>query len=290
MKIATIHKNGHTKPLISYNEIWYDLYKVHPETQGRNLLSLISDDSARDLFQDSAFETSVPHELKKKSEIPTPQRFALPYTPRQIICLGRNYAAHAKELGNEIPSSPLLFNKLPSSCIGDQDTVEIRSEYGRVDYEGEVAVVVGKPIHNISKEEVFEAIFGYTLLNDFTARDMQDKAKDKGHPWLLAKSLDTFCPIGPYITTRNDASWPLEVDIQLSVNGEIRQTGNTNQFIFDVPTAISYISSHISLFSGDIIATGTPEGVAPVHDGDLVELSARGLGTLSNPIRQSHNL
>lgn len=268
--------DGHSKVVLSKNNIWYDLGKFRPDLAQHDLLSLISNTDIIYLLG----EASIPESAK----IPTPERFELPYTPRQIICIGRNYAAHAEELGNEIPTSPILFNKLPSSCIGDNQTVEILQDYGRVDYEGEIAVVIGKNTHNCPKSHAFDAILGYTLLNDFTAREIQQKAKEKGHPWLLAKSLRTFCPIGPYITSKNELPWPLEIDIQLTVNGETRQNGNTKQFLFDVPTLISYISSVITLYPGDIIATGTPEGVSPVQNEDHVELSATGLGSLKNPI------
>ena len=279
MKFGTIRTPDGTTPVICINEDWIVLHQVSPITKGRDLLELITDGTLEKLIAPDAI-TDVP----ESSVISSPPSFGLPYIPRQIICVGRNYVAHAEELGNAVPSSPMLFNKLPSSCIADQDSVEIREDYGRVDFEGELAVVMGKPLKNARKDEVFDAILGYTLLNDYTARDIQQKAKDKGHPWLLAKSLNTFCPVGPYITTRDEIQWPVEVDIKLTVNGEIRQDSNTRKFIFDIPTVISYISSFIPLYPGDIIATGTPEGVSPIIDGDIVELTIAGLGTLSNPI------
>jgi 2-keto-4-pentenoate hydratase/2-oxohepta-3-ene-1,7-dioic acid hydratase in catechol pathway len=276
MKLATIEVEGQKKSIASINKTWYDLQKIKPSTPDSGLLDIINQTTSIDLsnYLDLA-----------SARIPTPERFVLPYRPRQIICVGRNYPAHAKELGNAIPSTPLLFNKLPSSCIGDGDFIEFHPEIGRVDYEGEIGVIIGNNIQNCSPDDAIDAIFGYTLVNDITARDIQQSAKEKGNPWLMAKSMSTFCPIGPYITTRDELPWPFEINIELKVNGKSRQHGNTKQFTFDIPTLIAYISSHFPLFPGDIIATGTPEGVSPVEDGDLLELTVPSLGTLRNKIR-----
>lgn len=216
--------------------------------------------------------------------IPEPLDFALTHIPRQIICVGRNYAAHAKELGNEVPTSPLLFNKLPSTCIPHGAAIEFPESLGRVDYEGEIGVVIGKDSYKVSRADAYDHILGYTLLNDVTARDQQSQAKEKGHPWLMAKNHATFCPLGPTITLKESVPWPLELDIQLTINGEIRQSGNSRDFLFDIPTLIEHITARFALFPGDIIATGTPEGVAALTHNDTVEISAPGLGTLRNRV------
>ena len=216
----------------------------------------------------------------ERFKIPEPLGFLMTYTPRQIICVGRNYAEHARELGNEIPEAPILFNKLPSACIGDGKNVSFPKSLGQVDFEGEIAIVVGRHGVKIPENEAIEYIVGYTLLNDITAREMQTELKSKGHPWMMAKNFPGFCPFGPLIRLIDDITHPLDLNLKLSINGEERQNGTTRDFIFTIPELISTISSHIPLNPGDLIATGTPEGVGPLKDGDDVVVYCSEIGTL----------
>jgi 2-keto-4-pentenoate hydratase/2-oxohepta-3-ene-1,7-dioic acid hydratase in catechol pathway len=210
--------------------------------------------------------------------------FCLPLRPGKIIAIGRNYRAHAEELGNAVPEEPLFFCKSPTACIGPKDPIVVKDWYGRVDHEGELAVVIGAGGKDIAHDRALEHVAGYTLLNDVTARDMQKADKDRGHPWYRSKNLDTFCPVGPLVAFRETLSQPLEVDVTTRVNGEVRQQGNTRQFLFDLETLIAHVSRYMTLEPGDLIATGTPEGVGPLQPGDSVEVECPDIGVLHNPV------
>lgn len=202
-----------------------------------------------------------------------------PVAPGKIICVGRNYAAHAKELGNEVPAEPLLFFKPPSSIIADGATIELLPEMGKVDHEAELAVIIKRQGRFISKADAPDYVLGYTCANDVSDRDFQ---KADGQ-WTRAKGFDTFCPLGPWINTDFDSS---DVRVVGKVNDEIRQDGRTSQLVFDIPFLISYISRIMTLMPGDVILTGTPAGVGPLVHGDTVEVSIDGLGTLRNPVQK----
>ncbi len=201
-----------------------------------------------------------------------------PCTPTKIICLGRNYADHAKELGNEVPDRPLLFFKPPSAVIGPEDEI-ILPESERVDYEAELAIVIGKRCRNVKPEDVMKFILGYTCMNDVTDRAAQKWEKN----WVRAKGFDTSAPLGPVIVTADEISGPFRVISR--VNGELRQDGSTADFIFPIPEIITEITSRITLEPGDIIATGTPAGVGPLQHGDIVEIEIEGIGVLRNYVR-----
>ena len=203
--------------------------------------------------------------------------FLNPVIPSKIVAVGLNYRDHAKEMNEALPEEPLIFLKPPSAVIGPGDVIILPSEAGRVDYEAELAIVIGKKGKRIPLEDACHHILGYTCLNDVTARDIQ--AKDG--QWTRAKSFDTFCPLGPWITTDVD---PDSQKIQLLLNGEPRQTSNTNQLIFDVYQLVSHISNIMTLLPGDVIATGTPSGVGPLATGDIVEVRIEDLGILRNPV------
>lgn len=222
------------------------------------------------------------HAMTDKYTIETPSAFRLPLRPGKVIGVGRNYAAHAHETGHEVPSEPIFFSKATTACIGDGEAIVIRESYGRVDHEGELAIVVGRRCRDVQEEDARECIAGYTLLNDVTAREMQKRDIENAHPWFRSKSLDTFCPLGPYIVLRDDLPWPMEVDIEVKVNGETRQKSNTRQFIFPVPRLIAHITRFMTLEPGDVIATGTPEGISPIHAGDIVEVIVPEIGVLRN--------
>jgi 2-keto-4-pentenoate hydratase/2-oxohepta-3-ene-1,7-dioic acid hydratase in catechol pathway len=202
-----------------------------------------------------------------------------PAVPSKVVCIGRNYREHAAELGNEVPKEPLLFLKAPSAVIAPGEAIRIPSLSQRVDFEGELAVVVGKRATKIdAKEDVRPYIRGYTIVNDVTARDLQ---KSDGQ-WSRAKGFDTFCPIGPLVTDEIDPEAGLTVTTRL--NGEVKQQGTTRDLIFSVAVLLRHISAAMTLLPGDVIPTGTPAGVAPMKSGDSVEVSVEGIGILRNPV------
>lgn len=201
-----------------------------------------------------------------------------PANPSKIVCVGRNYAEHAAELGNEVPASPLLFLKAPSAVIGDGDTIAIPSQSERVEHEGELAVVIGQRAKDIADEDdSLKYVLGYTCLNDVTARDIQRADVQ----FTRGKSFDTFCPIGPIVETELDVS---DLRVTCAVNGEIKQDGRTSQMVFPVEFLVRYISRQMTLMPGDVIATGTPSGVSKLEPGDVCDVSIEGIGTLRNPI------
>jgi 2-keto-4-pentenoate hydratase/2-oxohepta-3-ene-1,7-dioic acid hydratase in catechol pathway len=197
-----------------------------------------------------------------------------PILPSKIIAVGKNYAEHAAEMGSEAPPQPLLFFKPSTSVIGPADP--IRMPDTRVDYEGELAIVIGRLCREVPRERAAEVILGYTCANDVTARDWQ-RTDDQ---WARAKGCDTFCPLGPWIETEFD---PSDVAVRTTVDGQLRQDGRTSQLIFDVPTLIAYISSYFTLLPGDVILTGTPAGIGPLSHGSTVTVEIEGIGALTNP-------
>lgn len=219
----------------------------------------------------------------------------IPHPRRNILCLGKNYEDHAKELGATkisdkfIPEDPIYFTKSADSVIGPEDFITYYPQVTtQLDYEVELAVIIGKEGINIRPEEAEKYIFGYTIINDVSARDLQLRHKQ----WFKAKSLDTFCPMGPCIVHKSELPFPIELDIKCTVNGELRQNSNTRKFIFNIPYMISDLSKGFTLRPGDIIATGTPSGVGfgfnpPkfLKDGDTVECFVENIGTLANKIK-----
>lgn len=205
-------------------------------------------------------------------------RLLSPAEPGKIVCIGRNYAAHAAELGNEVPTEPLMFLKPRSSVIGPDDPIVLTRYSQRVEHECELAVVMGKRCSKLAEaDDPFEFVLGYTCVNDVTARDLQKKDVQ----FTRAKGFDTFCPLGPHIETNID---PANVVVEAYVNGAVRQSANTSQMIFPVAFLISWISQMMTLDLGDVIATGTPAGVGPLNAGDVVEVKIGGIGVLRNPV------
>ncbi|MBI4410139.1 MAG: fumarylacetoacetate hydrolase family protein [Gemmatimonadetes bacterium] len=198
--------------------------------------------------------------------------------PTKIVCVGRNYVAHARELGHDVPERPLLFLKPPSALCADGDAIVLPPESGRVDHEGEIAVVIGRRVRNASEEEALAAVAGYAPLNDVTARDLQ---KLDGQ-WTRAKGFDTFCPVGPVVPIAR-VHWR-KLEIVCRVNGEVRQHGRATELMFGIPALVSYVSRIMTLEPGDLIATGTPEGVGPLAAGDVVEVELSGLSRVRNPV------
>jgi 2-keto-4-pentenoate hydratase/2-oxohepta-3-ene-1,7-dioic acid hydratase in catechol pathway len=210
-------------------------------------------------------------------------RLLAPIFASKVIGIGRNYADHAKELGNELPKEPLIFLKPSTSVIGPNDAIRLPPASKQVDHEAELAVVIGASgARRVDRAGAEKAIFGYTIANDVTARDLQ-----KSDPqWTRAKGFDSFCPLGPWIDTDIDVS-DLEVRCEVGSNPdamEVRQLGRTKDMVFDVPTLISYVSHVMTLLPGDVILTGTPAGVSPILAGETVSVSIQGLGELRNPV------
>mgnify|MGYP001202631759 FL=1 len=201
-----------------------------------------------------------------------------PVSPSKIVCVGRNYADHAKELGNDVPAEPLLFLKAPSAIIYDGSPIVIPPQSDQVEHEGELAIVISKKCKGLTdNDDPMDHVFGFTCLNDVTARDLQRKDGQ----FTRAKSFDTFCPIGPYIETELDTT---DISVTTRVNGEVRQHGRTSQMVFPVDFLIRYISNMMTLNAGDVIATGTPSGVSKMNPGDVCEVDIEGIGTLRNPV------
>ena len=207
-------------------------------------------------------------------------RLLAPAEPTKIVCIGRNYREHAKELNHAIPTEPLFFLKPPSSVIAPGEEIRRPIDLSqRVDHEGELAVVIGKRCYRLGdSEDVRPYIVGYSCLNDVTARDLQNKDGQ----WSRAKGFDTFCPIGPAVVAGLDP-WK-GVGVQTRVNGELRQDGTTADFLFPLDVLVRFITKVMTLEAGDVIATGTPAGVSPLNAGDMVEISVEGVGTLRNPV------
>ncbi|MBN2416642.1 fumarylacetoacetate hydrolase family protein [bacterium] len=207
--------------------------------------------------------------------------------PANIICLGRNYEGHIRELSDRRPEEPLFFAKSPAALAAHKQDIVIPAWLDtRVDHEAELAVVIGRTAKQVSEETAMEHVAGYTIVNDVTARTMQQEDIAAGNPWYRSKSLDTFCPMGPYIVPADTVNDPGNLAITLTVNGETRQQARTSELIFSIPKIISYISAYLTLQPGDIISTGTPEGISEISDGDLIEISIQGLGTLTNRVRK----
>jgi 2-keto-4-pentenoate hydratase/2-oxohepta-3-ene-1,7-dioic acid hydratase in catechol pathway len=241
-------------------------------------------------------EEDLTHRIEHGSRTPSAPHFAPfplheaellpPVTPSKIICVGRNYRDHAKELGNDVPAEPLLFFKPPSSLLAPNGTVRMPSVAERIDFEGELALIIARRVHKLHAgvhpgEDWRSYIRGYLLANDVTARDLQKKDGQ----WTRAKGFDTFCPVGPWVSDEIDPGQTGPqggVLLETRVNGELRQHGSTTDFIFSIPQLLTYISAAITLEPGDLILTGTPAGVGQLQPGDRVEVSIPGLGVLAN--------
>ena len=209
-------------------------------------------------------------------------RLLAPVLPRsKVIGIGRNYAAHAAELGNEVPTEPIFFIKPNTSVVGPGDPIFYPSQSSDVHYEGELAVVIGRICRDVPAAQATDVIHGYTIGNDVTARDLQ---KQDGR-FTRAKGFDSFCPLGPWIETDLDPQHFLDgVSVRTHLNGDLVQDGSTKDMVFDIPHLVEYVSSVMTLLPGDVILTGTPEGVGPMEVGDEIEVSVAGLGTLTNKV------
>jgi 2-keto-4-pentenoate hydratase/2-oxohepta-3-ene-1,7-dioic acid hydratase in catechol pathway len=210
----------------------------------------------------------------KRRAVPTPP---LPVRPSKIVCVGTNYRAHAQEMGKPLPDEPLLFMKPPSALVGPGEPIVRPRGYQRVDFEGELAVVIGRTARRVAREAALAHVAGYTCLNDVTVRDLQKKDVQ----FTRAKGFDSFCPVGPRVAAGLD---PSRLRIETRVNGQVRQSSTTADLIFDVPTLIAFVSGVMTLEEGDLISTGTPSGVGNLEPGDVVAIEIEGIGVLENPV------
>jgi 2-keto-4-pentenoate hydratase/2-oxohepta-3-ene-1,7-dioic acid hydratase in catechol pathway len=213
------------------------------------------------------------------STLPAGARLLPPCSPSKIVCVGRNYAEHAKELGNEVPQEPLIFLKPPSSVIAHGDAIVYPKLSQRVDFEGELGVVIGQRARKVTSGNAQSHILGYTCVNDVTARDLQKKDGQ----WTRGKGFDTFCSVGPFIIPREEADFA-SFRVRTIVDGETKQDGSVMDMLFSVNDIIAYITAFMTLEPGDLIATGTPPGVGPLEPGSTVKIDIAGLGVLQNTV------
>ena len=206
-------------------------------------------------------------------------RLLPPCAPTKIVCVGRNYAEHAKELGNEVPSEPLIFLKPPSSLIASGDSILYPALSQRVDYEGELGVVIGRRARHVPASAAMDYVLGYTCVNDITARDLQKKDGQ----WTRGKGFDTFCAVGPYLVPKDEVRLE-NLRVRTTLDGEVKQDGFVRDMIFPLDAIISYVTAFMTLEPGDLIATGTPPGVGPMQPGSTVRIEIEGIGVLENSV------
>lgn len=250
------------------------------EMRGDSLYSLGTSMSMQEIAENGLPASDESFKVMKHKGIQAPVQ------PSKIFCVGRNYAKHAAELSNAVPTNPLIFSKYPTCVIATDENVQWHTDITqKVDWEGELAVVIGKKAKNISEDEAYDYIFGYTIANDISARDLQDSESQ----WVRAKAQDTFCPLGPVIVTADEITDPHSLQVVTKVNGETMQDGQTSDMIFKIPFLVAYLSRTFTLLPGDLILTGTPSGVGKamkpprfLADGDEVTVTIDGIGTLSN--------
>ncbi|GAA3055104.1 fumarylacetoacetate hydrolase family protein [Actinokineospora globicatena] len=204
-------------------------------------------------------------------------RLLAPILPSKIVCVGKNYADHAKEMGGQAPANPVIFLKPSTTVIGPGAAIKLPADSSRVDFEGELAVIIGMPCRDVPAARAKDVILGYTIANDVTARDQQQADGQ----WTRAKGHDTFCPLGPWISTGVDAD---DLRLRTTVDGELKQDSRTSLLLHDIPSVIEWVSRVMTLLPGDVILTGTPAGVGPITAGQEVSVSIEGLGTLTNPV------
>ncbi|MGL1886263.1 MAG: fumarylacetoacetate hydrolase family protein [Reichenbachiella sp.] len=278
MKLIRYGKVGEEKPGLELDGKWYDT-------------SHLIRDYDEDFFTGGGIDRlKTEFDVTQAKEIDQNTRLGSPvHRPGKIICIGLNYRKHAEESGMGVPTEPVVFFKATSSIVGPNDNIEIPKNSKKTDWEVELAVVIGKHAKYVSEEDAMDYVAGYCLHNDVSEREFQ---LERGGQWVKGKSCDTFAPLGPYLVTKNEVKDPNNLNLWLTVNGEKVQNGNTNDFIFNVQHVVSYLSQFMSLMPGDVISTGTPEGVGfgfkpPVYlkDGDVVELGIEGLGTSRQEVK-----
>ncbi len=278
MKLIRYGDAGKEKPGLIHNEKWFDTSNVVKD------------------YDEEFFASGGLHILEQAltngslNEVHTNQRLGCPVSrPSKIICIGLNYAKHAKETNAQIPQEPIIFFKAPSSVIGPNDTVIIPKNSSKTDWEVELAVVIGKKANYVSEEEAMDYVAGYCLHNDISEREFQ---LERGGQWVKGKSADTFAPLGPWLATKDEIKNVHKLRLWLKLNGKTMQDANTDDLIFNIPHLVSYASQFMSLMPGDIISTGTPHGVGLglnpqiyLKEGDVMELGIDGLGTQRQEVR-----
>jgi len=273
---------NYSKALASYHLLEHDLVLGQPES----IVEMLQ----RGIWGTDDMKAIVAHvkknRLQKYFSLPNEAVLKAPIArPPKIVALGLNYVLHAKEGNFEVPKEPIIFVKVGSSVIGPNETIRIPRGLGRMDHEVELAVVIGKTATGVRKKDANKYIAGYTICNDVSARDLQTKDISAKHPWFRSKSFDTFSPLGPWIITPDEFRPPVHVNVECRVNGVVRQKANTRDLVFDIPTTIEFITKYITLEPGDIISTGTPEGIGPIKHGDTVVCRVQKIGELKNPVR-----
>jgi len=294
MKFATFEQGSKLFPGVVAGKYLVRLDSLEPikEIIGESNLSLLSFieladgallSSLKEAFGSLSGSELIGMEERREAVRLNEARLRAPITrPPAVFCLGFNFRSHAPELKRPVPEVPVVFMKPSRSVVGPGDEIVLPKASARVDYEVELCVVIGKGGRYIPRSEAYSRIFGYTVLNDITARDIQQRDFSLARPWLRSKGFDTFAPIGPFIVTGDEIGDPMSLSLSLSVNGEVRQSSRTSEMIFDVPSVVEYISSFTTLEPGALIAMGTPEKIGQLHDGDVVEATVERIGTLRN--------
>lgn len=279
MKLIRFGEAGKERPGVIVDEKWYDAGEV-------------VQDYDEDFFASRGLENLLEAvEAGKLPEVNSGQRLGCPvYRPSKIMCIGLNYAKHAKETNAPIPKEPIVFFKAPSSVTGPNDAVIIPKNSQKTDWEVELAVVIGKRANYVSKEDAMNYVAGYCVHNDVSEREFQ---LERGGQWVKGKSADTFAPLGPWLVTKDEVKDVHNLRLWLKLNGKLLQDGNTNDLIFNIPHLVSYLSQFMSLMPGDIISTGTPHGVGLglnpqvyLKDGDVMELGIEGLGEQRQEVKK----
>jgi len=274
-----------TRAISLYETIHGHILEIPPI----DIVELIWDGVFTGEYLGSVLETMDKYGLVNDLIVDNEYSVEAPIYPGKIIALGNNYRAHVEEMGQNLPEEPVLFGKWASTIIGHGEDIVIPEGIGRVDFEAELAFIIGKSAKGVPRAEAMDYVAGYTCLNDVSAREMQGRDIARSLPWMQSKNFDTFAPIGPCVLIADAIEPPVEIDIQCRVNGEVRQDSNTRDFIFDIPAMIAYITKIMTLELGDVVTTGTPSGVGPIKPGDVVNVTCSGIGTLSNPVAVSHS-
>lgn len=266
---------------IAYYEISRDNYFGEPI---RDIEELIWDNLFTAEYVGAVMAFVDAHGLKSDLTVAGEYEINPPVNPGKIIALGRNYHSHIREMGHTIPDAPVLFGKWPSTVIGQGAPIVKPAWIGSLSYEAELAFIIGQTAKNVPASEAMEYVAGYTCLNDVTARDIQTKDLARSLPWMPSKNFDTFSPMGPCVLLAGAEKEPPEFGVQSRVNGQLKQDGNTRDLIFSIPVIIEYITKIMTLEPGDVVSTGTPEGVGSLDPGDRIEITCTGIGVLSNPV------
>lgn len=293
MKVATLETDGRQRVGLLEGEAILDLtraYALYAAARGEedpradSVLGMLETGMLTVEMLSAVRRFVNDHALTPDLTVAGPRVLAPIPRPPRIIALGLNYAAHAKETGKEPPNEPIFFAKASTAVIGPDEQVIIPKGLGRVDHEVELAVVIGRRGRRITRRRALSLIAGYTVLNDVTARDVQSRDMAAARPWFMSKSYDTFSPMGPWLALPDEVPDPGNLDLSLRVNGEVRQQSTTRDLIFDVPELIHRLSRYITLEPGDVISTGTPSGISPIHAGDVMEAEVERIGVLRNPV------